>query len=496
MAQAPVLGIDFGTTNTTAAWIDPAGQLRFVDVRDGVRTLPTAVWYDGKGGVLVGAAAREQALDEPRDTVFGWKRFLGRRYASDFVHRHKDRFSYAVVEAKDGSAAVHVRGAVRPLEEPTFHVVNRIVELANAAAGKGFELCVLTVPAHFGYRQRASLRKAAEMAGLEVKAMINEPTAAALCFLQTTGVEDTFLVFDLGGGTFDATLVSVKRGLIEILATSGDAFLGGADFDARLVDLLVDRYAAEKGVDLRTDPIVMQRLAFAAERAKIELSAAERARVVVRGASVSGGAFADLAYDVTRRELETATAPLVEKCLGICEDLLVRAGRKSDTVAGLLFVGGQTRMPALRRRLVEKFRFDPDRQPDPEMAVCAGAAILGRGLHVMVDVVPMSLGVMLAGGVTQEIIAPSSVVPCVRRLPLARPANAAHPIFAAFYEATSSTATERDLVGTVRIEADWLKQHAGDVTLEVRMGREFDLQLIAHCAGVRLPLELQAPLSG
>jgi molecular chaperone DnaK len=484
----PVLGIDFGTTNTTAAWADEAGVVRAVPLRDdGNPTMPTVVWYDGKGGVLAGQSALEMALSDPDHTIYGFKRFLGRRYASDFVHRLKDRFPYKIVPGPDGDVAFECHGRVRPIVETTFHVLQRVSELANASARRPLEEVVLTVPAHASFRQRRALRQAAEMAGLEVVAILNEPTSAAL-FAQRQMPDDLVLVFDLGGGTFDCTLLIARSGLLQVLATSGDGFLGGNDFDSKIVDEIVNQYQERTGSDLRTDRVVMQRLGFAAEQAKIKLSQEERAVIAVRCIAGVGTGFVSIERGLPRPELEALVAPLIERALGLCDEMLEKAKKKRGDVGAILFVGAQTRMPALRKRLIGAFKYDENRQPDPDLAVAQGAALFANGLHIMTDVAPMSIGFMVPGGMSQEIIAPSSIVPCVRKISLQRPVRG--PLVMAFYEAVASTSTEREMLGSVKIEELWLQLHQGPLFLEARMNREYALELQAVTAdGAKLALK-------
>lgn len=492
----PVLGIDFGTTNTSAAWVDDAGSLQNVPLRDdGGFSMPTVVWYDGRGNVLAGHSAREMALADPDNTIFGFKRFLGRRYASDFVARQKERFPYKFVQGPDGDVAFEAHGRVRPIIETTFHVISRVLEVANAAAGFQFEECVLTTPAHASFRQRRALRQAAEMAGLEVKAILNEPTAAALGAARAPAQSDIaehILVFDLGGGTFDCTLLLPRRGITEVLATSGDGYLGGNDFDNKIVDLIVDPYRDRTGDDLRRDPIVMQRLALAAENAKIRLSTEERTNITVRCISGTSTGFVSIERPLPRQELEQLVAPLVERALGLCDEMLAKAKKRREDVATILFVGGQTRMPALRDRLTSVFRFDPARQPDPDLAVSQGAALFARGLNMLTDVAPMTIGFMVPGGQTQELIASSSSVPCVRRVLLPRPPVG--PLAIAFYEAVTFTSTEREVLGSARVDDAWLAQHPGRIFLDARMDREYELKLsVSTEDGESLPLKLQPP---
>jgi molecular chaperone DnaK len=485
----PVLGIDFGTTNTTAAWSDEAGVVHGVPLRDdGTPSMPTVVWYDGKGGVLSGQSAMDMALGDPDHTIYGFKRFLGRRYASDFVHRLKDRFPYKIVAGPDGDVAFECHGRVRPIVETTFHVIQRVSELANVASKRQLEECVLTVPAHSSFRQRRALRQAAEMAGLEVVAILNEPTSAAL-YAQRQNPDDLILVFDLGGGTFDCTLLQARSGLLQVLATSGDGFLGGNDFDGKIVDVIVDQYRDATNSDLRGDRVVMQRLGFAAEQAKIKLSETDRAVIQVRCIAGTSTGFVSIERGLPRAELENLTAPLIERALGLCDEMLEKAKKKRSDVGCILFVGAQTRMPYLRKRLTDVFKYDESRQPDPDLAVAQGAALFANGLHIMTDVAPMSIGFMSPTAGTQELIAPSSVVPCVRKVSLTRPPKG--PLVMAFYEAVSSTSTEREMLGSVKIDEMWLQLHQGPLFLEARMNREYVLDLAAVTAdGARLALTL------
>jgi molecular chaperone DnaK len=488
----PVLGIDFGTSNTSAAWTDDEGRVRAVPMRDdGSTSMPTVVWYDGKGNFLAGQSAQEMALADPENTIYSFKRFLGRRYESDFVNRLKDRVPYRIVAAPDGGVAVESHGRVRPIAETTFHVISRVLELAQAHLhASSFEECVLTVPAHATFRQRRALRQAAEMAGLDVKAILNEPTAAALFAQRATGPEETVLVFDLGGGTFDCTLLTSMRGRMKVIATSGDAELGGVDFDNKIVDLLIAKYHEKTGLDIRCDSVVMQRLAFAAERAKIQLSTELSAHIAVRCiAGTAGGGFMSLERELMRSELETAVSGLIERALGLCDEMVERAHKKREDVGTLLFVGGATRMPAVRQRLMGAFQLDANRQPDPDLAVASGAALFGKWLHMMTDVAPMSIGFMMPGGASQEIMAPSSVVPCVRKVPLTRPTEG--PLVIAVYEAVSSTSTEREMLGSAQVDPQWLQIHPGPLVLEARMNGEYELELWASAEdGARIAVKL------
>lgn len=487
---APVLGIDFGTSNTAAGFYNERGDLLLIPVSEKVYVLPSVVWYSGRGHRLVGQAARQQMIDDPRHTVFGAKRFLGRRYRSPFVHRHKDRFIFDLVETHDGDVGVALYGEAYPLVDVAADVVKRILELGEATLKHRFTRCVLTTPAHFGYSQRRALREAAERAGLAVQAMVNEPTAAAMYYAHKKGGDATVLVFDLGGGTFDATLMAIRGGVVEVLATGGDAFLGGADFDAALVDHLLEKFELQHGVELRQNSVIMQRLLFGAEAAKVTLTREEKTRLRVPCVALKNDAFIDFDFEVTRRELEDCTAPLVEKCVGICEDILSKARLQPKDVDEIVLVGGQTRMPAIQRRLGQIFKTTPEKHIHPELGVAVGAAILGRGQDTLIDVLSVSLGIMAPGLGAKEIVPPNTVVPGVRRVPLEYRPPLGQPLVLGVYEAIDTTSLERDHLGTARVEASWLDQHPGDLVLEARVGQDFALQLFLHAGSARVPLPI------
>jgi molecular chaperone DnaK len=490
----PVLGIDFGTTNTAAAWVDAKGTMQIVPVREDANVLPSVVSFHGSGQPLVGHSARELIVDDPQHTIWGVKRFLGRRFLSDFVGRNRGRFVFKLVEGTDGMTAVEMNGAVVPLEDVAFHILARIVELAHIAAGEQFEECVISVPANYTFRQRQVIRRVAERL-LSVKSMINEPTAAALYFAKGAGIEERVLVYDLGGGTFDATLLHLHDGLVEVLGTGGDAFLGGTDFDLRIVEDLLERFQDEQGLDLHADVVVAQRVQFAAERAKIALSTDEQTNLRVPCVAMRDDHFLDLQAVLTRRDLETLCAPLIERTLGICEQIMARAGVRPADLSETVLVGGMTRMPALRTRIAQVFPVNPRRRIDPDIAVAVGAALHGQGAQRLVDVISVPIGVMIPGAPPEEAVRQSMPLPAVRRVKVARPA-AGKPLNMIFFEAVDLTSIDRDILGNVQVPADWLANNHGDLALEVRMSASFELSIFIHASeGGRLPLELAEPRS-
>ncbi|QQR42542.1 Hsp70 family protein [Myxococcus xanthus] len=500
MSTGSILGIDFGTTNTAAAFFDKAGKLRVVPVTDKSITLPSVVWFHAADKAIVGHAARRQIIDDPRHTVFGAKRFLGRRFQSEYVTQHKDKYAFELVEAEDGYTAVTMYGKQTSLTDVAHLIIKQIHTLANHAAGTPFRECVLTVPAHASSRQRAAVRHAAEQAGLQVRAIINEPTAAALYYANLRNPEQTVMVFDLGGGTFDATLLAVQNKVVKVLATGGDAFLGGANFDERIVEMLVDDFQQKHGIDLRGNKVVMQRLVFAAESAKMALSQRDATVLRVPCIAQKDGGFIDFDYTLTRKRLEEMAFQLIERTASACDDVLERAKLKADQIDELVLVGGQTRMPAIRQRFSHFKRMSSDKEVNPELGVAVGAAILGRnlarGITGLADVVPMPISIMVPGGAQHEVIPANTPVPATKSVTMELPMIPG-PLSIALFEALDTTTVDRELLGTVRVELDWRTTYKGPTTLELRMGQDFVLSAaLVSPQGARHPLaisDMRAP---
>ncbi|MBS2030497.1 MAG: Hsp70 family protein [Deltaproteobacteria bacterium] len=475
LAMAPVLGIDFGTTNTAAAYFDANGKLKLVPVRDKVFVMPSVAWYRAADKAVVGHAARSQIVDDPRHTIFEAKRFLGRRYQSEYVARHREKFAYELVEGEDGYCAFHVYGQVKPLTDVARQVVSHIVEQASNTLGGPFTECVMGVPAHASVRQREALRVAVEKAGLKLLAMVNEPTAAALYYANLRNPEQTVLVFDLGGGTLDATVMSVNNRVVNVLATGGDAFLGGANFDELIVENLVDRFREQYGVELRSNTVVMQRLMFAAESAKIALSKGDSAHLRVPCIVQKDEQFLHFDFNLTRTEVEQLCFKLIERVAATVDDVLERAKLKPDQIDELVLVGGQTRMPAIRERLKHFKRFSSEKDVHPELGVAIGAAILGRnlarGASGLADVVPMSINLMLPGGRTVEAIPANTPLPAKLEIPLEGLPTWNAPVPVVLFESLDSTSTEREILGTIQVGAEW--RVSGTPKLELTMGQDF-----------------------
>lgn len=478
----PVLGIDFGTTNTSAAWFDKNGKLKVAQASEKSAVLPSVVWFPSAelSKCLVGQAAKTQLTDDPRHTVFGAKRFIGRRFQSEFVSRHKDRFAYDLIEGADGYAAVLIYGQTIPLVEVAAVVVKDIVARATRTAGHPFTECVMTVPAHASVRQREAVRRAAEQSGLTVRAIVNEPTAAALFYANLRNPKQTVLIFDLGGGTFDATVLRVENRVVNVLATGGDAFLGGSNFDERIAESFADRLAS-RGVHVRENRTVMQRLALAAEYAKVQLSLKDSIdlRVPVVAQQANGG-FVDFEQTLTRAELEELVTPLVERCVGACDDVLARAKLSPNDIDEVVMVGGMTRMPIVRRRLAHFPRLSSEKDVHPELGVAVGAAILGRNLSRtkssgLSDVLAMPISALLPGGRTVELIPSNTPVPLKRAVALEGLPPWSAPVPLMLFESLDVSATDREIIGTVHISEEWRTNPALTPSIELAMGQDFAL---------------------
>ncbi|MEW5850013.1 MAG: Hsp70 family protein [Myxococcota bacterium] len=499
MRPRPALGIDFGTSNTCASWVDGRAHLHSVPVSDVDALLPSLVWVGPQGRVRVGADARSCLMQDPANTLFGMKRLLGRSFRSSYVARLKDRLPFKLIPDATGRCAVEVRGQPLSLEEAASHVIRHLAQLARAHAGEPFESCVITVPAHFGYRQRQSVREAATLAGLEVRALINEPTAAALAQVRGWPTHDPILVFDIGGGTFDVTVINVVGHLVKVLANGGDAFLGGADLDERLALLLAQRFEAEHGVDIKGNRITMRRLIYMAEMAKIVLSS-ELSTTVRLPLMPVGNRMLDLECEVTREMLEGAVAPLVERMVGACEELLRRVGLTPGNVGQVVLVGGPTRMPMLQERLRTVFNRAPRTDVHPELVVSEGAALLAHGLTRpagpgLVDAVSVPIWVMAPGGPPRQVIRANAPLPCVSRFSVDVAALGEGPALLMFYESVHATSTERDILGSVRLHRDRIPPGVRSVEMEVRMTEDFRLELdIIAPDATRRPLDMSRPI--
>jgi molecular chaperone DnaK len=419
--MAAIIGIDLGTTNSCVAVMD-GGKARVIENSEGDRTTPSVVAYTDDGEVLVGQPAKRQAVTNPHNTVFAVKRLVGRKFDEDVVQRDLKLMPYKIKKAKNGDAWVEVNGKTMAPPEISARVLQKMKKTAEDYLGEPFTAAVITVPAYFNDSQRQATKDAGKIAGLEVKRIINEPTAAALAYgLDKKKGDRKIAVYDLGGGTFDISIIEIAdvdgEHQFEVLSTNGDTFLGGEDFDRRLIDYFADQFKKDQGVDLRGDPLAMQRLKEGAEKAKIELSSSSQTEVNLPYITADASGPKHLNMKVTRAKLESMVEDLLQRTVEPCRIAIKDAGLKASEIDEVLLVGGQTRMPKVQEVVKDFFGKEPRRDVNPDEAVAIGAAIQGGVLAgevkdvLLLDVTPLSLGIETLGGVLTKLIEKNTTIP-------------------------------------------------------------------------------------
>jgi molecular chaperone DnaK len=409
-----VIGIDLGTTNSVVSVVE-GGNPTVIANQEGSRLTPSVVGFTKDGEILVGQVAKRQAITNPENTVFSIKRFMGRRY--DEVLQEIKLVPYKVVKASNGDARVEVRGKQYSPPEISAMILRKLKEAAEAYLGEKVTQAVITVPAYFNDAQRQATKDAGKIAGLEVLRIINEPTAAALAYGLDKKKDETIAVYDLGGGTFDISILEIGEGVFEVKATNGDTHLGGDDFDQRVMDWIAEEFKKEHGIDLRRDRMALQRLKEAAERAKIELSTTVQTEVNLPFITADASGPKHLVLTLTRAKLESLVADLVERTLGPCRQAMQDAGASAKDINEVILVGGQTRMPKVQEAVKALFGRDPHKGVNPDEVVAVGAAVQGAVLTgevkdlLLLDVTPLSLGIETLGGVMTTLIARNTTIP-------------------------------------------------------------------------------------
>ena len=420
--MAKIIGIDLGTTNSCVAVME-GDKVKVIDNAEGARTTPSIVAYKDDGEILVGQSAKRQAVTNPQNTLFAIKRLIGRKFEDKVVQKDIGMVPYKIVKADNGDAWVDINGKKLAPPQISAEVLKKMKKTAEDYLGENVTEAVVTVPAYFNDSQRQATKDAGKIAGLDVKRIINEPTAAALAYGMDKkgGPDRKIAVYDLGGGTFDISIIEIAdvdgEQQFEVLSTNGDTFLGGEDFDLALIDYLVEEFKKDNSVNLKGDPLAMQRLKEAAEKAKIELSSAQSTDINLPYITADATGPKHLVVNVTRAKLESLTETLVNRTIEPCKTALSDAGLKASDIDDVILVGGQSRMPLVQQRVQEFFGKEPRKDVNPDEAVAMGAAIQGAVLSgdktdvLLLDVTPLTLGIETMGGVLTPIIEKNTMIP-------------------------------------------------------------------------------------
>src|SRR6202142_2923226 len=416
-----MIGIDLGTTNSCVAIME-GGKPKVIENSEGDRTTPSIVAFTKDGEVLVGQSAKRQAVTNPANTIAAVKRLIGRKFTDDVVKKDMGMVSYKIIKADNGDAWVEVQGKKMAPQEISARVLMKMKKTAEDYLGETVTEAVITVPAYFNDSQRQATKDAGRIAGLTVKRIINEPTAAALAYgLDKDGGDRKIAVYDLGGGTFDVSVIEIAEvdgeRQFEVLSTNGDTFLGGEDFDLRVINYLADEFKKESGIDVRRDPLAMQRLKEASEKAKIELSSSQQTEINLPYITADAAGPKHLNIKLTRAKLESLVEDLLQRTIGPCRMALKDAGLEPSEVAEVILVGGQTRMPLAQKYVRDFFGKEPRKDVNPDEAVAVGAAVQGGVLAgevkdvLLLDVTPLSLGIETLGGVMTKVIEKNTTIP-------------------------------------------------------------------------------------
>jgi molecular chaperone DnaK len=456
--MAKVIGIDLGTTNSCVAVME-GGAPKVIENAEGARTTPSMVAFTKDGERLVGQPAKRQAVTNPENTIFAVKRLIGRRFDDPMTQKDMGLVPYKIVRGPNGDAWVHAGGQDYSPSQISAFVLQKMKETAEAYLGEKVTQAVITVPAYFNDAQRQATKDAGQIAGLEVLRIINEPTAAALAYgLDKKAESKTIAVYDLGGGTFDVSILELGDGVFEVKSTNGDTFLGGEDFDARIVDWLAEGFRKEQGIDLRNDRLALQRLKEAAERAKIELSSAASTEINLPFITADQTGPKHLVITLTRAKLEELVIDLIERTRGPCLQALKDAGLSAKDIGDVVLVGGQTRMPRVREFVKEVFGKEGHTGVNPDEVVAIGAAIQAGVLQgdvkdvLLLDVTPLSLGIETLGGVFTRLIDRNTTIPTKKSQTFSTAEDNQGAVTISVYQGEREMARDNKLLGQFNLE--------------------------------------------
>jgi len=448
------IGIDLGTTNSCAAVIEN-NQPTIIMYRGGSYTIPSLFAIDKDGNTLVGQEAQKQAALNPTDTVFAPKRMVGRDFHSPQVEKIRQVFTYDMVEGDEGEVLIKVKDHTLDLREISGHILRKIKEVAEEYLKEEVTDAVITVPAYFNDKQRQAVRSAGKVAGLEVLRVLNEPTAAALAYGLGKNLRQRLAVYDLGGGTFDISIIEIRDKVFEVVATGGDTFLGGIDFDDRIIGRVIDEFRREHDVDLFSDPVAIQRLREASERAKITLSAAPETAIEVPFIARGKKGILNVNHRMTRLDLEELVQDLVSRTISTCEQIFGEASLTPEAIDEVLLVGGQSRMPLVQQSVRSYFGREPCKGVHPDEAVAVGAAIMAHSLTqamsdavTLLDVLPMPMGIARGDGSFLPLFPRNCPIPMVRKLSLTNSKEGQKTIMLKVFQGDSQIAAENEALGT------------------------------------------------